>query len=316
VECGFNMINKSVSVALFICIVPFLMATTCFGGSLPKELLSKNFLRKYSWESSEQINQILENWPNFTGDQSGDKGLKDRKFLKKAVIDIEGISYDGSLRKYNKSGNYEVVLVNGSSREYKATPQNLDYCNRLIKKYSATFGRPSNLVDLSEDPSKDWATIKQNAYWDVNNSRVNVACTTIKVFQGFIPLIFVHYGNKRDVKQVYDAVFLKCTRTKKGMGRFAKFGTSEEPPFTLTIDQNSKSLKSKNIRLGKTISYNNEEIVTLLDEKKKNIKADFKLDRYSGSYVWEITITDKTFGTGSGYKFWGDCSKIKREKKF
>ncbi len=265
------------------------------------------------------MNRFSKKWPDFTGDQSGDKGFDDKKTLKQANLVIDGVNYEGEIRRYNQSGNYEVVIVAGPGQDIAATPQNMKHCERLTKKYSSVFGPPKVVADLSDsDLTADTASVDISAYWDINKSRIQLICNTIKVYKGFLPIIFISYGHQDDVKEIYNLIFLKCSRKKQGLKSFSDKPASEEPPFTITINPNQNRLQSKKIQLGKTTTFNDLEIISEHEDEKKNIKSYFILDRYAGSYIWTITITKRQNGIakGSGHKYWGDCSKIDRGKKF
>ena len=123
-------------------------------------------------------------------------------------------------------------------------------------------------------------------------------------------------GHKSNVGEVYDAVFLKCSRKKIGLGNSSMKAATEEPPITLIIDQNMKQLRSRTANLGKTTSYGERKIVSVLNDKKKEIEGQFVLDRYSGSYVWELRIVSNDKLKNSGIRFWGDCEKVQDKKKF
>jgi hypothetical protein len=123
-------------------------------------------------------------------------------------------------------------------------------------------------------------------------------------------------SRKDKVDKVYDAVFLKCDqKKKKGLGAFSNKGVSEEPPFVLIIDQNTKTIDSRARNVGKTINYSDRKIVSVSESKEKDIKGELVLDRYSGSYVWVIQFT-KGRSKGAGYRMWGDCEKMQYKKKF
>jgi hypothetical protein len=302
-------------------LIAFVLYTLIYPkGSYAQELPTKNFLKTFDWKSTAPINRYSKNWKIFTGDQSGKNGFKDRKILKEVISNIAELSYKGSIRRVHKTGRYDLVFFSGPGQDLEATSKNLRHCERLIKRISLAFGSPKNLVDLSDtDLSKDMARIKFYAFWNVNKSRVKLSCSALKVFKGYIPVTMIRYGHRDDIKKIFDPIFLKCSRKKKGIGSFANKKTTEEPPFTFLINPNNESLQSKKAKLGKTITFNDREIVTSFEVKKKNIKSIFVLDRYAGSYVWTIKIIKKRSGAlaaGSGYKYWGDCTKILRGKKF
>ena len=92
------------------------------------QLLSSDFLGTYNWKDAEPIERASRDWQNFSGNQSGDRGIKDRTILKTKSVSIAGLKFDGSLRRYNKSGEYEVLFISSLDDEKPS----LNYCNGLM----------------------------------------------------------------------------------------------------------------------------------------------------------------------------------------
>jgi len=82
------------------------MPSTCFADDIPKLLFNLDFLKTYNWVESEPIDRVLHDWQHFTGDQSGGRGFRDKIILKTKSVEIAGLKFNGSMRRYNKSGKH------------------------------------------------------------------------------------------------------------------------------------------------------------------------------------------------------------------
>lgn len=313
---------KIISVALFLIIAPlgihlqhktkenFLDLIT--SKYEPINLLSyfyiKHTLKTFDWKKSGIPETITRNWDTYTEDQSN--SFKDRKILKKGNIKLLNKDFTAELRIYNNTERYELLLLH----DYKSPNKDYEekFCSTSAENFKRILGTPQLELDLSSYQSEDFSTIDTRLYWELGNTRISYDCALAHIYKDYIPMIVIlHIGSKEDKEEMKPVKLLKCSMKQKWFGALDKNQTEDQPPFTITIDPNRKTIRSETLRLGDTSLFNDKEIISTLDEAK--LSAHFRLDRVGGSYTWKTTSKELK---GTGIDRWGDCEQINSTKKF
>lgn len=302
----FLMAIKGIVVAFLV----FLPPLQLFGMDLELEpkLLNKEFIEKLKWDDRDSINDLTNDWDQYTKDQKGKEGFKDRTILKEFKMKIGGLPFNLSLRQYHKTSRYEIVAVIDIEKVTDFSELDDSVCQDYVKLLVTQFGQPSVNVDLLH------SYIDVGSQWEIGNTRINFSCIAIKVGKKYEPfMILLHYGYIDDIKPKKGAILLKCSSKMKYIGLLADQGTTEKPPITIIVHLDRKELYGRSIQVGKTIKFNNREIIAENNtEKGHNV---FRLDRIAGNYTWTIRLKKKG-PKESGADLWGECKQISQEQKF
>lgn len=276
-------------------------------------LLSRSTFRSLEWGNERAVHRITADWPEFTGDQSGENALENRTVLKETKEIIGPFLFDASLRRLHDSGRHEISYhISLNNNDFDATPDNFEFCNRYKKQLVDALGEPVKHINLSKgDISTDYATINQDTQWDIGETRIVLNCFAMKVYDGYIPLKFIHIGDQRDVAALQDPIFLTCDHQYKFVGQIRDKGVEQDIPINIMINPNTKSISSSTHNLGKTVSYDDRKIVS--KNETDSLNTVFVLDRVMGNYTWQTRLKEDE---DTGANRWGECRHVESDHKF
>lgn len=265
------------------------------------------------WSNPADIERLTKGWPAYTDKQ----GFKDRIQLKEQHFDTKPYRMQGSLRKYNESGRYQLLFILpdldsrvGNPKDYMKERANL--CNDVTDIFTGKLGSPIKRLERSSgDFTTDHATSRIDAQWRIKHTQLTVMCHNLKMFDSYIPFLTILVEDERDTDDLQDLIYLKCTYKKRWVGNLSDKGLDEDRDINLVISPTYKSIESNTVRLGEVQSFNNDLIVTKLDDEK--INAEFKLDRITASFTLVIRVNDDQ---RTGTDGWGDCQKVQPSQRF
>lgn len=269
---------------------------------LSEALSDPQFVRNLSWKADKDLEAVVRNWPAYTGAQ----GFEDKTVLKTADVTILDTVFTAEYRVFKANSFAEVVLLHKSN-------YGEDFCPAFLGWTGKRLGKPDKVLDRSV-LGRDSSFNDVAADWLLGQTRVQLTCAGAKLYGGYVPAIAVLiYRHQDQLKALEDLIYIECSSTKKYVGPLlADRPTEDGPPLTLIIDPNGGKLlgRDKSLFL-KPDKYTDEEILASEEDDKR--KQDFRLDRVTGNYQWNIRLKSDT---RNGLNQWGRCSRVDPARKF
>ncbi len=280
-------------------------------------LPSASFLKELDWKKPKAIEAFTRAWVKSQSESWTTKRgetitrLKEKLFKFKNFSMMIGIHYSNTYDAFSL-GYFEDV---GGNDNFKVTET---FCSDLAEELITKYGPATRHYDYTRLNPRGSLEIKSQ--WDIERSRVDFSCTVFKYLGTYLPPIFwVTIGAKARIKERVAKVFLSCTATKKGLVGLADKGITKGKPIQIVLDIDAGNIRVQGrLFSSDEISTFNDRIISASKEdKKKLMRQEIWIDRYTGAYNWKITeTTGKHLRRGSGYEFWGDCSPMDMKKKF
>lgn len=298
-------------------IATLLLTSTGLNAGLPSKALDAEFLRTLEWTDIKSVKMLVSNWSHneSSSETHTFPNHPDLSVVDSGQLEIDGIVFDAAIQHFGATGLHRVVFAAGSgSNDYKASTRNMEFCSRQAGLFNDQYGETPTIYDLSRPTSTQTATVDMRGQWDIGETRVVFKCFALKMYEGFVPIIFLSYGHRSSIDSLVMPLHILCSVNQKGTGIFEDENVSQNPPFQLTIlDDREEIISRKN--LGKVQHFSDQSIITSMSNDKKKIESTFKLNRVTGTYEWEIVSTQDSSVGGSGLLLWGQCEKVSSDSR-